>query len=67
MEDATTLSRLRDVEQRLVQLEMNLTKPRHAPPAKVTEGLFQFADGTDWNPGSGRGLYQYVSGVWVKL
>lgn len=26
-----------------------------------------FADGTDWDPGSGAGVYAYYSGAWNKL
>lgn len=40
---------------------------RHEAPAKLYAGLIAFADGTDWNPGSGRGLYEYRVASWVKL
>lgn len=35
-------------------------------PEKPTGGLLVRADGTSWNPGSGRGLYIYddVSALW---
>lgn len=36
-------------------------------PAKRKEGMIVNADGTYWNPGSGAGLYQYLSSAWVKL
>jgi hypothetical protein len=29
----------------------------HAPPARIFGGMAAIADGTDWNPGSGAGLY----------
>lgn len=32
-------------------------------PAKPVTGQLAFADGTSWNPGSGRGLY-YYDGSW---
>ncbi|MBF0214694.1 MAG: hypothetical protein HQM00_14225 [Magnetococcales bacterium] len=38
----------------------------HAPPAKFSDGTVVFADGTDWNPGSGRGMYCYENGGWSK-
>jgi hypothetical protein len=38
-----------------------------AVPSKPREGMVVFADGTAWNPGSGRGVYVYSSGTWVKL
>lgn len=37
-----------------------------APPGPVA-GMTVFADGTTWNPGSGRGLYEYRMSSWVKL
>ena len=36
-------------------------------PSKVSEGDIRFADGTDWNPGAGAGIYAYHSGSWNKL
>jgi hypothetical protein len=36
-------------------------------PEKVEEGLIVGADGTNWDPGSGAGLYQWRSGAWVKV
>lgn len=37
----------------------------HAAPAKAFEGDEVEADGTDWNPGSGRGKYVRRNGQWV--
>jgi hypothetical protein len=39
----------------------------HAEPSKRHELMIRFADGTDWNPGFGRGLYQYSGGAWKKI
>jgi len=36
-------------------------------PKKPREGMLAVADGTNWNPGSGKGLYEYKSAAWVKL
>lgn len=36
-----------------------------APP-KPLQGLLAYADGTNWNPGAGKGLYRYDSG-WVRI
>ena len=38
-----------------------------APPKKLKEGLLAIADGVNWNPGSGRGLYRYGAGTWNFL
>lgn len=34
------------------------------PPAKPRNGQIVYADGTLWNPGSGRGLYYYKGNAW---
>ena len=40
---------------------------RGVVPAKPREGMLAIADGTGWNPGGGKGLYEYKSGAWAKL
>lgn len=41
----------------------------HNPPERPRTGQIVFADGTDWDPGSGRGYYGYdaATPAWVKL
>lgn len=40
----------------------------NAAPDKPRAGRVYYADGTNWNPGSGEGLYIYKSGgTWVLL
>jgi len=39
----------------------------HKPPKKFVEGMIVLADGTDWNPGGGRGFYGYSNGTWRYL
>ena len=39
----------------------------HAEPDRPREGKVVYADGTDWNPGSGKGLYVYDGSAWVAL
>ena len=40
---------------------------RYEEPERLTEGLFVYADGTEWNPGSGKGVYIYDGTQWIKL
>ena len=40
---------------------------RHTPPDKLIPGMIVWADGTDWNPGAGRGIYWYDGTNWNKL
>ena len=39
----------------------------HVEPDKPYEGLTVLADGTNWDPGSGQGVYTYYGGAWNKL
>jgi len=36
-------------------------------PEKLIEGTMAIADGTDWDPGSGNGLYIYMNAAWVFI
>lgn len=47
---------------------MNITfEELHVEPEKPRVGRVAYADGTDWNPGSGEGLYVYKSGGWTFI
>lgn len=71
----TTVDALRnyvDAELKRISQALNETtaldlRPVHVEPNKPREGMIVFADGTDWNPGSGKGVYNYSGAVWVKL
>lgn len=39
----------------------------YAPPQKLKEGMVRYADGVQWNPGAGKGLYVYNGTAWTKL
>ena len=39
----------------------------HKEPAKLADGYVVLADGTDWDPGSGAGVYCYRAGAWRFL
>tara|TARA_R110002012_G_C11524410_1_gene599827 strand:+ start:603 stop:863 length:261 start_codon:yes stop_codon:yes gene_type:complete len=37
-------------------------------PSDPQQGDIRYADGSNWNPGSGEGIYFYnAAGAWVKL
>lgn len=40
---------------------------RTTAPAKPREGMLYGADGTNWNPGAGKGVYCYIGTAWTKL
>lgn len=39
----------------------------YAAPAKPREGMLAIADGTEWDPGAGQGVYCYYGAAWHKL
>lgn len=41
--------------------------PVYAPPLKPRAGMLRNADGVQWNPGSGPGLYRFDGVVWNLL
>lgn len=73
--DFTDVSQLRAWalgELERLALEMSETialelRPIGAAPVRPREGMIVSADGTNWDPGSGAGAYEYKGGAWVKL
>lgn len=57
--------RLQEQDHELLRLAQRTT----APTGKLRHGQFAFADGTNWDPGWGRGLYGYnqADAVWSPL
>ena len=49
------------VEETFAENEVLQLVELHAEPAKLLHGRLYFADGSDWDPGSGRGCYLYDS------
>lgn len=39
----------------------------HKEPIRPREGMVVSADGTDWDPGEGKGTYAYINGAWNFL
>lgn len=62
------------IDRELTKLEQSESAPRpfvmldetYVAPTKPRAGMVVFADGTKWNPGSGRGVYVYKTS-WVFL
>lgn len=38
-----------------------------AAPARPRDGMIRYADGTEWDPGSGEGVYAYYNSTWNLL
>jgi hypothetical protein len=58
---------LEQIEVAFTQLLPQVVHWLHAEPERLREGLVAGADGTDWNPGAGEGLYVYYAAAWHKL
>jgi len=62
----TELKRLADIvlNQAIFRLERT-----HVEPERPRGGDVRYADGTNWNPGSGEGIYFFneTSSAWVQL
>lgn len=43
------------------------TEVSHTAPSKPQELMVRAADGTNWDPGKGAGLYIYLGGIWNKI
>ena len=50
-----------------VETDTVILKQWNAEPAKLYDGLLAYADGSNWNPGSGEGLYSYYNAAWKFL
>lgn len=55
------------IEQGFTDLDLIRLVEQHRAPEKPREGDIRFADGTDWNPGAGKGIYAFYSAAWNKL
>lgn len=70
--DADTLAQwmfreLRNISQANLDKSTVELRQINAPPPSPREGMIVDADGVQWNPGSGAGIYAFVSGAWLKL
>lgn len=63
----TLLDRVASLELEVARLKNSLSDIVHAEPAKPREGMIALADGSMWDPGFGKGLYQYLDSEWVPL
>lgn len=63
------------LRQELQQISKSIAAPvfvlalatSNKPPDRLRDGDTVLADGTNWNPGSGQGVYTYYGATWHKL
>jgi hypothetical protein len=58
------LNRVSAALQKSKYLELAIS---HAAPEKTRDGLVVIADGSDWDPGSGEGVYVFYNSTWNYL
>jgi len=58
--------RVGDILQNLDAESLALAKLQ-AAPGRPFDGMIVYADGTNWNPGGGEGIYAFYATVWNKL
>lgn len=67
---------LPEVNRELLKVQTAIREPEplylrltqwNAAPAKPFSGMVVYADGTNWNPGAGEGIYAYYAAAWNKL
>jgi len=72
IQDLSELRQWLEEELRFLARELSETtalelRPVNAAPIRPRDGMIIYADGTDFNPGAGAGVYARVGGAWVKL
>lgn len=65
--DADFDDAMRDISLETAPKKIEQLAESNSPPNKTREWMIVAADGTNWNPGAGRGVYAYYSGAWNKL
>jgi len=68
--DPTVQYLLRELQKIQTQFQLGIAQTiifHTSEPNRPYEGMMVGADGTEWNPGSGRGIYARVNSAWVKL
>jgi hypothetical protein len=58
---------LRKVSAAVALLAAGRLEKTTVAPSKPREGDVRLADGTNWNPGNGAGVYAYYNGAWHSL
>lgn len=58
---------LRKISAAIQLLALGHLDKTNVAPAKPRDGDIRYADGTDWDPGSGQGIYYYDGSAWTLL
>ncbi len=66
-QDAALAAELLQISRAISELSERMITKFYEEPEKLRDGMLVYADGTDWNPGSGEGAYLYYNAVWNFL
>lgn len=55
------------IEQAFIEFDSPAFRQFDVAPTKPRTGMTVLADGTNWNPGAGAGVYTYYGAAWHKL
>lgn len=58
---------MRDISQETAPKKIFQLAESNSPPNKLIAGMVALADGVNWDPGAGAGVYAYYGGAWNKL
>ena len=58
---------LEAISQAFVSIDSLELQELNVEPQRVFTGLTVLADGTNWNPGAGQGVYTYYNNTWNRL
>jgi len=61
LDELTRIQEILNGYQELLQLGKT-----NVAPSRPRNGHMYYADGVNWNPGSGEGVYAYYNGTWNK-
>ncbi len=64
-QELQNIARSRTEPDAFLTLQVQHEAPR--VPSDTRIAMLAIADGTDWNPGSGAGLYRYQNGSWTFI
>ena len=65
LQELQNLARSRTEPDAFLTLQVQHKAPR--VPSDSSISMLAIADGTDWNPGSGAGLYRYQNNSWTFI
>lgn len=64
---AWAIEEFRNIAAQLAETSSLELRLRGSEPKKPREGMIVAADGVNWDPGAGLGIYAFLGGVWTKL